>query len=438
MRSLSAIVLAAATLHLVTAPELRAQDSLEQQIEKHLAAPPAERGQLVVPKETPIVVPESARRDLRFEFQRRMALTGHGVLYDAEGREVTLDLEAMFRLQEEMLNAVREEKSDPVEGRRQEKQRAELNEIIEKVEEAMRDGGLERADRFAAMNLLTRAEAAKLDDLRRSEYIWRSNYLMNAAQRTGELTVTVIFIDFFEWFQDWWVTWLTRTAYMNECAAAGVPIPPDFAISGTDWEFQGQLTTKLIAANDDANVWTWHRTGDRGACIALPRGDGSAGSLAGIICQSAETGNACFWDNLPRGGGSRIPWATETLVIRDLQDGSELAENCTGCHRGNNVFLLSPDDPTWCRLLRGQTSADCAPIAGTDIANFTLAVEATVNPVNVPNTSISHSRYTPYSGTPPRAGWENTETVGCGGVCHLGGSAVTPPPMPPACGVDCY
>jgi len=415
-----------------------AQESIEALIKKHLDSFPENQKQLKVSPDSLFTIPDFVKRDLRFNFQKRMALSGHGVLFDVKGHKVKLDSKEIFQLQEEMLKAVRQEKGVPAEGRRLKKQQAELNEIIKKIESVLRTD-LKPAERFAALNLLTRAEAAKLEDARRSGYHWRSNYLMNAAVQTTQLKVTSsIIADLINVFENWWITWLLRTDYMNQCAAEGVPVPPDFAISGTDWEFQGPLSTNLLTPGAVANVWTWHEPGQRGACIALPRGTGGPGSLSGIICQGATTGNACFWDNLPKGSNTRIPWGTETLVIRELQDGSDLAENCTGCHKGNNVFLLAPDDPTWCRLLRGQTSSACAQIDGTDIANFTLAVEANVNPVNVPNTSIFHSRYTPISGTPARTGWQNNETIGCGGVCHLGGGAVTPPPMPPTCGVDVY
>ncbi len=411
--------------------------TITDEVERHLATPLTERKQLIIPKDVRVPIPEKILRDMRFDFEKRMALTGHGVLYDSQGREVTLKPEEAFTLQEEMLKAVRSEKTTLDDGR--EEEREALREVIEKLEETLRGANLDRTNRFSVMNALTRAEAYKLDPERRDTYLWRSNYLSNALLRLEAILITDL-IDLDELISNWWTKWLLRTDYMNDCDAAGVPVPPNLDVNDLDspWKLQGQLTTKLIFTSIDANVWTWHEPGDRGACVALPRGTGGAGSLAGIICQGAGTGNACFWDNLPKGGGTRIPWATEELVIKDLQDGTELAENCTGCHKGNNVFLVSPDDPIWCRLLRGQTSTECAAIDGTDISNFTLAVEANVRAVNVPNTSIWHARYSPMSGTPSRPGWENNETLGCGGACHLGGTAVAPPPMPPACGVDCY
>jgi hypothetical protein len=110
-----------------------------------------------------------------------------------------------------------------------------------------------------------------------------------------------------------------------------------------------------LGGSDYAGVFTYHDRTVRGACVALPRESGNAGSPAGIICQSATTGAACFWDNKLRSAGPSAPflgWRNLTLRIADLQDGDNLSDNCTRCHSGNNVYLVTPDDPTWGRLLR--------------------------------------------------------------------------------------
>jgi len=418
---------------------VHSQESIEEQIQRHLEKMPELRDQLLVLPGSSVSIPTATKKNSRFNFQKRMALSGHGVLYDVEGREVNLKIDEIFQLQEEMLSGVRQEKSKMSDDFRTQWQQEELTEIIKETESVIRKG-LEPTEHFAALNLLTLMEASRLADVDRVQYHWRSNYLIDAVQRNYQVNFSHgVIYELSEWFRDWWNQWYGKTDYIEQCEAAGVPIPPNFSPNSSDWTHQGPLTTKLILSSRDANVWTWHESGQRGACVALPRGVGGNSDAAGIICQSATTGNACFWDNRRRGTGAIIPWAAETLIINQMQDGSELATNCTGCHEGNNVFLVSPEDPTWCRLLRGgQPSSACSAIDGTDISNFTLAVETEINSVNVPNTSIHHSRYTPISGSPPRAGWVNDASVGCGGVCHLGGNAVTPPPMPPACGVDCY
>jgi hypothetical protein len=212
-----------------------------------------------------------------------------------------------------------------------------------------------------------------------------------------------------------------------------VPIPPDWAESGTPWVLQGTLTQNLLQPGEYAAVWTYSDPSTRGACIALPRGNGSVGTLNGFICQSATTGHACFWDNKRRGSADAVGWRDLRLVISELQDGSNLAkeENCTACHRGNNVFLISPDDPTWSKVLRG-------PLSGPSTGTFTTQVETSSD------NQGGHPRYIPITTLPPRSSWENPFAPGgCAGACHelhLGNFSV-PQPMPPTCNTapgGCY
>lgn len=235
------------------------------------------------------------------------------------------------------------------------------------------------------------------------------------------------------------------TPYMAHCRAQGVPIPPDWAETGTAWELQGNLRTgsNLLQPGQDAFVWTYTDPLVRGACIALPRGSGASESLAGIICQSATTGAACFWDNRRRDNANplrqmpTLGWRGQTLIISELKDATNLTELgsgvCTNCHRGNNVFLISPDDLTWGNVLRG-------PLVTTPGSTFTTRVEASSDntggkPRYVPITSLA--------GQPPRPNWVNPfSAVGCAGACHENPPVVpgndfgTPASMPPICAMD--
>ena len=121
------------------------------------------------------------------------------------------------------------------------------------------------------------------------------------------------------------------------------------------------------------------------------------------------------------------------MRINELQDGSNLVDGseCTACHHGNNVYLMSPDDPAWTGLMRGVLNG---PRPGT----FTTRVEASTD------NFAGHPRYIPMAGGRPL--WVNAKVAGgCSAACH---ERPNPPvevlsvPMPPACSAggvaNCY
>jgi len=239
---------------------------------------------------------------------------------------------------------------------------------------------------------------------------------------------------------------------MAECRKRGVPIPPDWNKNTTAWVLHGNLNDdgqNLLQPGIDAYVWTYTDPAVRGACIVLPRGSGgSRGGLAGVICQGAANGNACFWDSRKRDNNNPpaptpiIDWFNQGLTITELKDATNLNDpgsgRCPDCHRGNNVFLISPDAQAWKKVIK---TANVGP-------TFTTRVEAsTDNQGGMP-------RYIPVTGVggQQRADWVNTyDAGGCAGSCHqlsasftsMGmGPFTTPSPMPPLCAVggvqNCY
>lgn len=423
----------------LSAPAQTLDSDLRTQIETYLNKRPDRPFQVEVSPDTPVTIPDSALQNLQYSFQKRMAVSGHGVLFDIEGNRVTLSDDEALAFQEELLAAARsDERRQELAADIESRIDATTEELLGKSE-AEKDG----MRRAALRHLALRVATLKLTDEARSGIMWRAEYILNKHilagakidfQRDflGEILLSKTLVDIL----------LGRTTYMGDCDRAGVPVPPDFSVTGSQWTHQGNLTTNMLNPGQPAQVWSWAHPSRRGACIALPRGTGAPGNgLAGIICQGSVTGNACFWDNIDRDTDARIPWAGATLVISKLKDGTNLGENCTDCHRGDNVFLLAPDDPAWCRLMRGnQPGAGCSPPDGPNAANLTLEVEGVVNALNQPGTSLHHSRYFPMTGTPSRPAWVNNAVTspGCGGICHLGSlGAFTVPPMPPACGSSC-
>ena len=130
-------------------------------------------------------------------------------------------------------------------------------------------------------------------------------------------------------------------AYINECAAAGVPIPPDWGNS--KWKYKSKIDNPVISKSNAAHVYYYDSLSPKGICIALPRVN-SAGTvtLLGVICQGNDTSKACFWDN----STFTLPSLTTPKPLSDFTGGAGLLGKsggvCTECHAGENVFNILP------------------------------------------------------------------------------------------------
>ncbi|MEO8671968.1 MAG: hypothetical protein ABI411_11685 [Tahibacter sp.] len=153
-------------------------------------------------------------------------------------------------------------------------------------------------------------------------------------------------------------------AYLNECIAAKVPIPPPIGVldpAGTaGWKTQGFIppATQFIVGTP-AELRTYKSATPAGMCYALPRySDGSKTTVAldGVICLSQETSKVCIWDNQMSGttfsfpAGTKIPIGVPDNAIdpmgRYQAGGFELLGGeggvCTDCHAGENPYITHP------------------------------------------------------------------------------------------------
>ncbi len=143
-------------------------------------------------------------------------------------------------------------------------------------------------------------------------------------------------------------TMLSGQDYINECAANGVPTPPTWGSS--QWQHVGNLTDaqEFISVGSEAQVYKFSSSSTEGACIALPRVSGSTIGLLGVICLGKQTGKACFWDNQENDLSYDIP-VGDSVPILDFAGGAELFDGmggvCTGCHAGENPYVLHPNTP---------------------------------------------------------------------------------------------
>jgi hypothetical protein len=348
----------------------------------------------------------------------QIAESGHGELFDADMRRIAIDEKTLLTLQDDL-------------ARQLELTSAPLDPAMAKLLASPR---LSLAERYWLRAAQINAMLMKRDDKEGQRLMLLNHQLLRYSSRYRGLRLSDSMLARIRELLGQLVIPYNATDYIRRCREAGVPIPPDFSTTSRNWQDQGALTTNLLVPGDYAGVYTHHSRTVRGACVALPRGSGAPGSAAGIICQSATTGAACFWDNKLRSGGvgaGFMGWRDITLRIADLQDGDNLGDNCTRCHSGNNVYLVTPDDPTWGRLLRRT-------MAGTDHGNFTLRVRNSTDATS-PANSGSPFRYVPISAQ----GWTNQRNApGCAASCHEGVTASvmtrwsnhTPlPSMPPAC-----
>jgi len=206
--------------------------------------------------------------------------------------------------------------------------------------------------------------------------------------------------------------------YIESCRAKGVPVPPDWKASSSEWESHGNLKTILLTPNNlekvdeatFASVWSYASPTVRGACIALGR---SGGSFQ-IICQNAMTGYACFWGNDLTSPKTRwTPEAPEVSIasLRDpVQGFSPTTVPCTECHRGNNAFLYAPDDPTWATVLRPE---HVRPTFTTRVEQSSQHGQLTFGA-----TTIIYPRFIPIGGNAMPLNNPLPTTPGCSGSCH--------------------
>lgn len=168
-------------------------------------------------------------------------------------------------------------------------------------------------------------------------------------------------------------------AYLDECAAAGVPIPPPIGQldpNGTaGWKRQGFIPDNAqFIVGTPAEVRTFRSASPEGMCIALPRfTDASLTTVAldGVICLGRASSKVCFWDNQMNGNGFDFPSDTVIPIgVPDLavnpdglyQAGGVEIENgtggvCTDCHAGQNPYIIHPDVDLGGGVLMGDLGA---------------------------------------------------------------------------------
>lgn len=246
-----------------------------------------------------------------------IATSAHGVLLDSAGRPLAGDEAGILALQDQLVAALAAASGETIEA----------------------PADLSVAERIVAVRRLT-AEILAADPSLEVEY-----------GPTAELlhTASLEFAAIGEGEDELPIPPMSLVSYVDQCRMNGVPIPPDWP--SPLWQRMGELPTNVALLDISAKilVYKYQDPAVPGLCVTLPRTDASENiGTMGFICQSSVTGKACFWDNRYPSTGGLItgPLATTRIAIDGgMRNGDTLSENCTDCHRGENVFLFHPNTP---------------------------------------------------------------------------------------------
>ena len=277
------------------------------------------------------------------DIQGPIAYVGHGGMFTADGKEITPTVEFILDAQNAYINQLLErypQEKRPDFTTRLSKLRAlklsktdKVHANAEVIVELISDIASPDTGHIATINAVLHKKygelmAKRLGRLNPAKKFLPSARLLKTLKRRGFGTGVAAL-----------TTNLGGQAYIDQCRAEGVPIPP--AWGSPQWQSKGALSKKFIISNLEAVVYTFESTSPRGICIALPRfplGATSIGTL-GIICQGNDTSRACFWDN-----NGPVPSAGTTPLL-SFKGGAALVNGngvCTDCHAGENPFIVHP------------------------------------------------------------------------------------------------
>lgn len=156
-------------------------------------------------------------------------------------------------------------------------------------------------------------------------------------------------------------------AYLDECADAGVPIPPPInqmdPTGLTGWRSEGFIPQgEQFIVGSPAELRSYRSMMPRGMCYSLPRYNNAQTSITldGVICLAEQSARACFWDNqwTPPGSttvtafniapGEIVPIGVPDMPGGKYQAGGAEIESgpggvCTDCHAGENPYVVHPE-----------------------------------------------------------------------------------------------
>ena len=283
-----------------------------------------------------------------------IAAIGHGALFDADGNEIEVTTE-FVRSAQAFYRARLLEQASPAQRAEFESKQASVfavnqwdaqsERVIDSAllswlaEEVATGGG---AALTGKLNLLKQ----KVEALAPPKPL--SPFAAQSAASSAALLESMLIAEGLEDDPDAEAIFATDTggqAYIDECSALGVPIPP--AWGSSQWRNRGVINNEFISESSVAEVYTYQSSSPEGSCIALPRSNGNTIGLLGIICLGKASSVACFWDNQSGSPGQQFPIPKGTTVpLSQFNGGADLnggtGGECSGCHAGENPYIIHP------------------------------------------------------------------------------------------------
>ena len=166
----------------------------------------------------------------------RIAFFGHGKLFDAAMNEIKLDDALLKQMQDSMLLEIEQFKGrDPG---------SEDKAVLAQAQQLLKSQGLAANEavllKSGVIHTLLRSAPRELRD----KYEWRNTAIFYRYWNQ-DLKLRVLSDRILELVRNLHLfdpaNQGTATTYMNDCRAHGVPVPPDWAETGTAWRKQGTL-----------------------------------------------------------------------------------------------------------------------------------------------------------------------------------------------------
>ena len=282
----------------------------------------------------------------------RMDSGAHGYIFDVEGQEVALDNAEIIELQAELYDDALSVEIEPDDA---------LIELVQQVQAELEVDGLSEDQTVFLRGFHIRVLGFMMPAEQRLIFDWRNTALQRVYQFAEPVELGSQYVSLAEPL-DAWLRLYHAVPYARACQIEDVPVPPKFGKRSGIWHYQGTPKWNILLPGKSLEVWTWADPNLRGGCVALPREPTTLGGIdaAGVICQSASTGHACFWDSIDRKTGLAVSWDSDR-PIDSIYEGRVLVD-CTACHQGNNAFLVAPDDPAWCKVMRGKLARRAGPV----------------------------------------------------------------------------